>query len=75
MFTFCPVSLVARCTLGSGVVPSLWGWGVMGCTPPTTQVYPGIGGYPAYHTGYETFDLVDRIYDPEYKVTNPLQTI
>jgi len=32
------------------------------------KVYPGIGGYPAYHTGYETFDLVDRIYDPEYKM-------
>jgi hypothetical protein len=26
------------------------------------------GGYPAYHTGFETFDLVDRIYDPEYKM-------
>ena len=27
-----------------------------------------MSGYPGYHTGFETFDLVDRIYDPEYKV-------
>merc|ERR1712179_88827 len=27
-----------------------------------------MSGYPAYHTGFETFSLVDEIYDPEYKV-------
>ena len=32
------------------------------------KVHPGMSGYPAYHTGFETFDLVDRIYDPDYKV-------
>ena len=32
------------------------------------KVYPGMSGYPAYHTGFETLDLVERIYDPEYKV-------
>ena len=32
------------------------------------KLYPGMSGYPGYHTGFETFDLVDRIYDPEYKV-------
>ena len=25
--------------------------------------------YPTYHTGYETFDLVDKIIDPEYHIT------
>merc|ERR1711936_412056 len=34
-----------------------------------SKIYPNIsGGYPAYHTGFETFDLVDKIYDPEYKI-------
>jgi hypothetical protein len=33
---------------------------------PDYKKYPKISGYPAYHTGYETFDLVDKIYDPEY---------
>ncbi|XP_023326545.1 N-acetylated-alpha-linked acidic dipeptidase-like protein [Eurytemora carolleeae] len=33
---------------------------------PDRKKYPSIGGYPAYHTGYETFDLVDKIYDPEF---------
>ena len=32
------------------------------------KLYPGMSGYPGYHTGFETFDLVDRIYDPEFKV-------
>jgi hypothetical protein len=32
------------------------------------KLYPNIGLYPAYHTGFETFDLVDRIYDPEFKL-------
>ena len=27
-----------------------------------------MSGYPGYHTGFETFDLVDKIYDPEFKV-------
>jgi len=30
--------------------------------------YPNMSGYPAYHTGFETFELVDRIYDPEFRV-------
>merc|ERR1711892_1382903 len=30
--------------------------------------YPDMSGYPAYHTGFETFDLVDKIYDPEWKI-------
>jgi len=34
-----------------------------------SKIYPNLsGGYPAYHTGFETFDLVDRIYDPGYKI-------
>jgi len=34
-----------------------------------SKVYPNLTGiYPAYHTGYETFRLVDEIYDPEYKI-------
>ena len=32
------------------------------------KLYPGMSGYPGYHTGFETFDLVDKIYDPEFKV-------
>jgi len=32
-----------------------------------SKKYPGMSGYPAYHTGYETFKLVDEIYDPEWK--------
>lgn len=27
-----------------------------------------MSGYPAYHTGFETFELVDKIYDPEFKI-------
>merc|ERR1711872_481759 len=34
-----------------------------------SKVYPNLTGiYPACHTGYETFRLVDEIYDPEYKI-------
>merc|ERR1711935_250939 len=25
-------------------------------------------GYPTYHTAYETFDLIERIVDPEFKL-------
>jgi len=32
------------------------------------KLYPNMSGYPAYHTGFETFSLVDKIYDPQYKV-------
>jgi len=32
------------------------------------KLFPNIGLYPAYHTGFETFELVDRIYDPEFKI-------
>ena len=30
--------------------------------------YPNIGGYPAYHTGFETFDLVDSLYDHNFTI-------
>ena len=30
--------------------------------------YPGIGTYPAYHTGYETFYLMDQLVDPGFKI-------
>ena len=30
--------------------------------------YPNIGGYPAYHTGFETFDLVDKVYDANFTI-------
>ena len=30
--------------------------------------YPDIGGYPAYHTGFETFDLVDKVYDANFTI-------
>ena len=30
--------------------------------------YPNIGGYPAYHTGFETFDLVDKVYDTNFTI-------
>jgi len=33
---------------------------------PDHKKFPTMQGYPAYHTGYETFDLVDKIYDPEF---------
>ncbi len=26
------------------------------------------GGYPAYHTGYETFELVDKVVDPGFRI-------
>jgi len=32
------------------------------------KLYPNIGGYPAYHTGFETMELVETIYDPDYKI-------
>ena len=28
--------------------------------------YPGVSGYPTYHTGFETFHLVDKIIDPGF---------
>ena len=33
-----------------------------------TKKYKGVGQYPTYHTGYETFYLVDKIIDPGYKI-------
>ena len=33
-----------------------------------TKRYKGVGQYPLYHTGYETFYLVDNITDPGYKI-------
>lgn len=33
-----------------------------------TKKYKGVGQYPTYHTGYETFYLVDQIIDPGFKI-------
>ena len=33
-----------------------------------TKKHPGVGTYPMYHTGYETFYLMDKIIDPGYKI-------
>ena len=33
-----------------------------------TKKHPGVGTYPMYHTGYETFYLMDEIIDPGYKI-------
>ena len=33
-----------------------------------TKRYKGVGQYPLYHTGYETFYLVDDITDPGYRI-------
>ena len=32
------------------------------------KLYPKIGGYPAYHTGFETFELVDTLYDQNFTI-------
>lgn len=32
------------------------------------KLYPNIGGYPAYHTGFETFELVDTLYDQNFTI-------
>ena len=33
-----------------------------------TKKHKGVGQYPTYHTGYETFYLVDKIIDPGFKI-------
>ena len=33
-----------------------------------TKKHKGVGQYPTYHTGYETFYLVDGIIDPGFKI-------
>ena len=33
-----------------------------------TKKYPGVGLYPMYHTGYETFYLMDHLIDPGFKI-------
>ena len=33
-----------------------------------TKKYKGVGQYPTYHTGYETFHLMDEIIDPGFKI-------
>lgn len=30
------------------------------------QKYPGVGSYPAYHTGFETFYLMEHVLDPGF---------
>ena len=34
-----------------------------------TKKYPTAGAYPTYHTGYETFYLVDQILDPGFAIS------
>ena len=33
-----------------------------------SKAYPGIGQYPTYHTGYETFYLMEKLIDPGFKI-------
>ena len=33
-----------------------------------TKKHKGVGQYPMYHTGYETFYLMDKIIDPGFKI-------
>ena len=33
-----------------------------------TKKYKGVGQYPTYHTGFETFYLMDEIIDPGFKI-------
>ena len=33
-----------------------------------TKKHKGLRGNPTYHTGYETFYLIDKLIDPEYKL-------
>lgn len=33
-----------------------------------SKKYKGVGSYPMYHTGFETFYLVDKIVDPGFKI-------
>ena len=35
-----------------------------------TKKHPSVAeiGYPTYHTAYETFDLIERIVDPDFKL-------
>ena len=33
-----------------------------------TKKHKGVGQYPTYHTGYETFYLMDKIIDPDFKI-------
>ena len=33
-----------------------------------TKKHKGVGQYPTYHTGYETFYLMDKIIDPGFKI-------
>ena len=33
-----------------------------------TKKYVGVGQYPMYHTGYETFYLMDELIDPGFKI-------
>ncbi len=33
-----------------------------------TKLHKGVGQYPTYHTGYETFYLMDSIIDPGFRI-------
>jgi len=33
-----------------------------------SKKHKGVGQYPTYHTGYETFYLMDKLIDPDYKI-------
>ena len=35
-----------------------------------SKLHPNMTQYPAYHTGFETIDLVETVYDPDYKVSS-----
>ena len=32
------------------------------------QKYPGLSGYPTYHTGFETFFLMEQLLDPGFRL-------
>jgi len=57
---------------GSDHAPFAFGLGVPAMSigfRDDTKKYKGVGTYPMYHTGYETFYMMDHIIDPGYKIT------
>ena len=42
---------------------------------PLTGAYQTANGEPLYHTVYETFALVDELYDPSFLVTTATATV
>lgn len=39
---------------------------IVNCRTTSVTSLSGIGQYPTYHTGYETFYLIDQIIDPGF---------